>query len=48
MCWAGLVLPISLFPTIICVVLLALVARRVMVCGEETLTAPRSVLGASL
>jgi hypothetical protein len=48
MCWVGLILPIGLIPMIICVILLALAARRTVVCGEATLMAPRPALKASL
>jgi len=47
MCWAGLILPIGPIPTIICVILLALAARRAVVWGEGTLMAPRQALKAS-
>lgn len=48
MCWAGLILPIRSVPTIICVILLALAARRVVFGGQETFRASRPILKASL
>jgi hypothetical protein len=48
MCWVGLILPIGPVPTIICVILLTLAARRVVVCREETPTASYQILKASL
>jgi hypothetical protein len=48
MCWIGLILPIGLIPMVICAVLLALVARRAVVCGAQSLTASPPVLNASL
>jgi len=49
MCWVGLILLMApLISIIICGVLLALAARRLVLGGEETLTAPRPVLNASL
>jgi arabinofuranan 3-O-arabinosyltransferase len=43
-CWVGLIVAIGPIPPIICVVLLALAARRAVVCGRETFVAPGPIL----
>jgi hypothetical protein len=43
-CWVGLIVAIGPIPPIIRVVLLALAARRAVVCGRETFVAPGPIL----
>ena len=48
LCWVGLILPFGIFPTIVCAVLLVIVARRAVVCGERVPRGSGAVLKASL
>lgn len=48
MCWPAVVLAMGPVPAIVSVVLLVLVVERAVLCGQETLTAPRPVLNAPL
>jgi hypothetical protein len=47
MCWVGLIVPLGPLPAIICLILLALVARRVVVYGARDSTPFSRVLNAS-